>query len=70
MFELKRKNIDFNYNQIIVRDGKGEKDRITILPISIKEQLSAHLRNVILIHKQDIEKGFRVVELQYLLQKK
>ena len=53
-------DIDFNYNQIIVRDGKGEKDRITILPISIQEQLKDQFRSVALTgkgffrHQQDI----------------
>lgn len=67
---LRVKDIDFNYNQIIVRDGKGEKDRITILPISIKEQLKDQCRIVALTHKQDLEKGFGTVELPYSLQKK
>lgn len=67
---LRVKDIDFNYNQIIVRDGKGEKDRITILPISIKEQLKDQFRSVALTHKQDLEKGFGTVELPYSLQKK
>jgi len=68
--KLRVKDIDFNYNQIIVRDGKGEKDRITILPISIKEQLKDQFRSVALTHKQDLEKGFGTVELPYSLQKK
>jgi len=54
----------------IVRDGKGEKDRITILHISIKEQLTDQFRSVALTHKQDIEKGFGIVELPYSLHKK
>ena len=42
--ELRFKDIDFTTNQILVRDGKGQKDRITTLPSSVKEPLLAHLR--------------------------
>lgn len=44
--KLRFKDIDFTKNQILVRDGKGQKDRITTLPASIKEPLLAHLRDV------------------------
>ena len=47
---LRVKYIDFNYNQIVVRDGKGEKDRITVLPKSINEyfknRLSLYFKNL------------------------
>ena len=39
---LRVKDIDFDYNQIIVRDGKGEKDRHTVLPVSIQPELRKH----------------------------
>jgi len=67
---LRVKDIDFNYNQIVVRDGKGEKDRITILPDSIKEYLKNHFREIKLVHEKDIKKGFGEVVLPYSLQKK
>ena len=67
---LRVKDIDFNYNQIVVRDGKGEKDRITILPDSIKEYLKNHFREIKLVHEKDIKKGFGEVVLPYSLHRK
>ena len=43
---LRIKDLDFDYGQIVVRDGKGQKDRITMLPISLKEHLLRHLEKV------------------------
>ena len=43
---LRVKDIDFNYNQVLVRDGKGHKDRVTMLPVSVKEQLTRHIEIV------------------------
>jgi integrase len=40
---LRVKDIDFAYDQITVRDGKGEKDRVTMLPASLKAELQKHL---------------------------
>ncbi|MFO7914333.1 MAG: phage integrase N-terminal SAM-like domain-containing protein, partial [Candidatus Krumholzibacteriales bacterium] len=50
---LRVKDIDFRANQIIVRDGKGFKDRITMLPEAYRNKLKIHLRNVRAIHKKD-----------------
>src|SRR6266545_4633542 len=46
---LRVKDIDFTYGQVIVRDGKGEKDRVTMLPASVKQPLLRHLQKVKLI---------------------
>ena len=43
---LRVKDLDFSYNQIVVRDGKGHKDRVTMLPQHVKAPLQRHLRNV------------------------
>src|SRR5882724_6420185 len=43
---LRVKDVDFSYNQIVVRDGKGHKDRVTMLPQHVKAPLQRHLRNV------------------------
>jgi len=67
---LRVKDIDFNYNQIIVRDGKGNKDRVSILPHSIKEQLLAHLNDVKKLYEKDLKKGHCSVYLPYSLEKK
>ncbi len=58
---LRVKDIDFAYNQIIVRDGKGHKERVTILPDNLKAPLKAHLENVRRLHQKDISEGFRRV---------
>ena len=51
---LRVKDLDFAPRQIIVRDAKGHKDRVTVLPDSLIEPLQAHLRRVKLIHKEDL----------------
>jgi integron integrase len=54
---LRVKDIDFDYKQILIRDGKGAKDRHSILPVSIMPELRAHLNNVYRQHKIDLKKG-------------
>ena len=54
---LRVKDIDFSRDQIVVRAGKGDKDRHTMLPTSIKESLSRHIEAVRCQHQEDIEKG-------------
>jgi integrase len=49
---LRVKDLDFDYRQIIVRDGKGEKDRRTILPEPLTEPLRRHLARVRLQHRR------------------
>ncbi len=60
---LRVKDIDFANKQIIVRAGKGDKDRITILPQTIVQPLKEHLVRVKEIHNRDIEKGYGSVYL-------
>jgi len=67
---LRIKDIDFDYQQIIVRDGKGEKDRNTILPSSIIPDLKKHLNKVYKQHKSYLSKGKREPVLPYALWKK
>lgn len=67
---LRIKDIDFEQQCIIVRDGKGEKDRITMLPESIIPPLKEHLVRVQQIHHQDIQNGYGTVYLPYALEKK
>lgn len=54
---LRVQDVDFNRSQIIVRDGKGSKDRITVFPQSIREPLSFHLKRVKLLHQEDLRNG-------------
>jgi len=67
---LRVKDIDFGNRQIIVRDGKGEDDRSTILPDSIIPLLKTHIQHVQLIHQKDLKEGFGQVYLPYALAKK
>ena len=70
VLRLRVKDIDFESGQIIVRDGKGEKDRATILPVSLAEELKAHLKRVKLLHEEDLAKGYGAVWLPYALERK
>lgn len=67
---LRVKDVDFTTNQILVRDGKGQKDRITMLPVSMKEGLAAHLTRVRQIHQQDLREGAGRVQLPDALARK
>jgi len=67
---LRVKDIEFGSNQIIVRDGKGQKDRVTMLPEQLKTQLIEHLERVRVIHEKDLKRGFGEVYLPYALLRK
>jgi integron integrase len=67
---LRVKDIDFDYHQIIVRDGKGEKDRRTILPSPLIEPLRRHLDRTRLQHEEDVRQDYGHVYLPYALERK
>ena len=67
---LRVKDVDFGTRQMTVRDGKGAKDHMTILPESVVEDLRDHLKRVKLLHKADLAKGFGSVLLPYALNRK
>lgn len=67
---LRVKDIDFGYQQITVTDGKGEKDRRTILPASLIDPLKRQLELAKLLHEEDIQKGYGRVYLPYALERK
>lgn len=67
---LRVKDIDFEYKQIIIRDGKGEKDRRTTLPVSLIPELQEQIKNVKRIHENDLRKGLGKTILPYALQSK
>jgi len=54
---LRVKDLDFAYQQITVRDGKGAKDRVTVLPSSLVTPLKEHLTRVEALHTRDLAKG-------------
>lgn len=51
-------DVDFGYNQILVRNGKGLRDRVTVLPESLKSDMINHLQKVKQLHQSDLRKGF------------
>jgi integron integrase len=56
--KIRVKDIDFNYRQLSIRDGKGAKDRFTMLPEKIIPPLKKHLKQVKLLHDKDLKKGY------------
>lgn len=64
------KDLDFNYSQIVVRDGKGGNDRVAIFPDKLKGPLKDHLEKVKATHDNDLKEGFGKVYLPYALQRK
>lgn len=68
--ELRIKDIDFAQNQLMVRSGKGGKDRITLFPKSTIEPLRIHLQQVKLIHQQDLELGYGSTVLPFAFDRK
>lgn len=67
---LRVKDVDFGYRQITIRDGKGQKDRITVLPDKLREALQSHLEKVKLRHEADLKAGFGEAYLPYALDRK
>lgn len=67
---LRIKDVDFERNQIIVRSGKGQKDRVVMLPEKVKPLLADHLEKVKIVHEQDLKKGHGGVYLPFELSRK
>ncbi len=67
---LRVKDIDFVRNEITVHDGKGAKDRIAILPESLKSPLQEHLKKVKSIHEKDLSEGCGRVQMPGALDRK
>ncbi|MBS1222820.1 MAG: integrase [Proteobacteria bacterium] len=67
---LRVKDVDFAYRQIVVRDGKGQKDRVTPLPDKLIEPLRAHLEQVKVLHEADLSQGNGEVFLPSALARK
>lgn len=67
---LRVKDIDFARNQIVVRGGKGDRDRYTMLPAAVKEPLRRHLQAVKRRHEEDLKKGLGRVALPDALERK
>ena len=63
-------DINFGYRQITVRSGKGDKDRVTVLPDSLINPLQVHLTRVRSLHERDLAEGFGRVYLPHALERK
>ena len=68
--ELRVKDLDFDGHQITVRQGKGRRDRVTMLPTAAREGLAAHLAGVRRIHEADLARGFGRVVMPFALDRK
>jgi integron integrase len=67
---LRVKDLDFAQQQIIIRDGKGRKNRMTMLANSIITELQDHLVGIRRQHQQDLSRGFGSVYLPFALERK
>lgn len=67
---LRIQDLDIDYKQITVRDGKGRKDRTTMLPESLIESLKQQIRLTYKLHQFDLRNGYGAVELPHALVKK
>ena len=67
---LRVKDIEFERIEIVVREGKGAKDRVTMLPVSAVDALKLHLKRVKALHESDLAEGYGKVYLPFALAKK
>jgi integron integrase len=67
---LRVKDIDLAYRQIVVRDGKGQKDRATVLPASLLPDLERHLERLKSLHDREVAIGYGFVPLPFALARK
>ncbi|MGH7753304.1 MAG: integron integrase [Gemmatimonadales bacterium] len=67
---LRVQDVDFATHQIVVRGGKGNKDRVTMLPAAVKADLARHLQRVKRQHARDLQHGAGWVELPWALARK
>jgi integron integrase len=64
---LRVKDVDFHCKQLLVRDAKGQKDRVTMLPNSLIEPMRTHLARIRRLHEFDLREGFGRVYLPHAL---
>ena len=67
---LRIMDIDFNMQTLTVRSGKGDKDRTTVLPETVKDRLREHVEKVKALHEKDLAKGYGEVYLPDALSRK
>ena len=67
---LRVQDVDFDYQQIMVRQAKGGKDRVVPIPKKLVQQLKEHIENVKVLHNTDLEEGFGSVYMPDALARK
>lgn len=67
---LRVQDVDFKRREILIRDGKGFKDRVTVLPLALVTPLQEHLTKVRETHTADLAQGYGAVYLPYALERK
>ena len=67
---LRVKDVDFSRNEIVIRDGKGRKDRVTVLPQSLRKELQQQVEYSLELHHNDLAQGEGKVWLPYALKRK
>lgn len=67
---LRVKDLDFGFKQIVVRDGKGGKDRFTVLPTTLIEPMQKQLEMARKLHERDLRRGLGSVEMPFALARK
>ena len=67
---LRVKDVDFEMRQVTIREGKGGRDRVTMLPGSLVESLRDHLSRVRALHEADLKDGYGEVYLPFALARK
>lgn len=67
---LRVKDLDFQRSELTVREGKGNKDRVTMLPAALHAELARHLERVRKLHDRDLADGFGAVYLPHALERK
>ena len=67
---LRVHDVDFGMNALTVRSGKGDKDRVTTFPPSLRSSLESHLQRVKVMHESDLANGYGEVYLPYALDRK
>ncbi len=70
LLSLRVKDLDFELSTLTVRSGKGDKDRVTLLPKTLSQPLQEQIEHVAVLHKRDTEDGFGEVFLPYALARK
>lgn len=67
---LRVQDIDFDSDHICVRNAKGSKDRVTILPENLKGPIQDQIKKVVIVHKNDLQNGYGSVYLPFALERK